>query len=110
MPVNLKTFLREAKKPPEKSRVEVRREKRRRRSDVSIAGQSDAAATIAPVGLFDHIEAESVRCNSTTGFLRAPQLTTTQRNALPAENGMLVYNTTDNKIQVYENGAWANLT
>ena len=101
--------MREAKKE-EKSRVEVRREKRRRRSDVSIAGQSDAAVTIAPVGLFDHIEVESVRCNSTTGFLRTPQLTTTQRNALAAENGMLVYNTTDNKFQGYQNGAWVNLT
>ena len=36
-------------------------------------------------------------------------MTTTERDALTAANGMIVYNTTDNKFQGYENGAWANL-
>ena len=36
-------------------------------------------------------------------------MTTTQRDALTAANGMIIYNTTDNKFQGYENGAWANL-
>jgi hypothetical protein len=47
-----------------------------------------------------------------TAFSTAVQLasmTTTQRNALSAANGMLIYNTTDNKFQGYENGSWANL-
>ena len=47
-----------------------------------------------------------------TAFSTAVQLasmTTTQRNALSAANGMLIYNTTDNKFQGYENGGWANL-
>jgi hypothetical protein len=35
--------------------------------------------------------------------------TTTERNALTPENGDIIYNTTDNKFQGYENGAWANL-
>jgi hypothetical protein len=34
---------------------------------------------------------------------------TTQKNALTAVNGMLVYDSTLNKFQGYENGAWANL-
>ena len=38
-----------------------------------------------------------------------PRLTTTQRNALTAVNGMIIYNSTDNKFQGYENGGWANL-
>jgi hypothetical protein len=38
-----------------------------------------------------------------------PRLTTTQRNALTAVNGMVIYNSTDNKFQGYENGGWANL-
>ena len=36
-------------------------------------------------------------------------MTTTQRNALTAANGMIIYNTSDNKFQGYENGAWVNL-
>lgn len=36
-------------------------------------------------------------------------MTTTQRDALTAANGMIIYNTTDNKFQGYENGSWANL-
>ena len=41
--------------------------------------------------------------------LNLKSYTTTQRNALTAANGMVIYNTTDNKFQGYENGAWANL-
>lgn len=36
-------------------------------------------------------------------------MTTTERDALTAANGMIIYNTTDNKFQGYENGAWVNL-
>lgn len=36
-------------------------------------------------------------------------MTTTQRNALTAANGMMIYNTSDNKFQGYENGSWVNL-
>ena len=47
-----------------------------------------------------------------TVFANAVQLasmTTTQRNSLSAANGMIIYNTTDNKFQGYENGSWADL-
>ena len=43
------------------------------------------------------------------GAMLLGNLTTTERNALTAANGMVIYNTTDNKFQGYENGAWANL-
>ena len=43
------------------------------------------------------------------GAVLLGNLTTTERNALTAANGMIIYNTTDNKFQGYENGAWANL-
>lgn len=33
----------------------------------------------------------------------------TQRNAMTAVNGMIIYNTTDNVIQAYENGGWVDL-
>ncbi len=50
--------------------------------------------------------------SSATVFANAVQvasMTTTERNALTAANGMIIYNTTDNKFQGYENGSWANL-
>ena len=37
------------------------------------------------------------------------RLTTTERDALTAVNGMILYNTTLNKFQGYENGAWVSL-
>jgi len=38
-----------------------------------------------------------------------PSYTTTERDALDAVNGMILDNTTTNKLQAYENGAWANI-
>lgn len=43
------------------------------------------------------------------GFL-APQLTTAQRDLIQSPvNGQIIYNTTLNKFQGFENSAWANL-
>lgn len=39
-------------------------------------------------------------------YMQLPKLTTTQRDALSAVNGMVIYNTTTLSIQSYENGAW----
>lgn len=41
--------------------------------------------------------------------LRLPSFTTTARGSLSPGNGDVIYNTTDNKVQVYQNGAWINL-
>jgi len=46
---------------------------------------------------------------STTGSLLLPRMSSAERDALTAVNGMLIYNVTTNKFQGYENGAWANL-
>ena len=35
-----------------------------------------------------------------------PSMTTAERDALDAENGMIIYNTTTNAFNFYENGAW----
>ena len=40
---------------------------------------------------------------------RLANLTTAERDALIAANGDLIYNTTANRIQAYQNGAWINL-
>jgi len=44
--------------------------------------------------------------NSTSGALIVPRMTTTQRDALTPLNGMIIYNTTNNQFNFYENGAW----
>jgi len=43
---------------------------------------------------------------STTGALIVPRMTTTQRGSLPTVNGSIIYNTTDNEFNFYENSAW----
>jgi|TARA_B110000858_G_scaffold182040_1_gene221071 hypothetical protein len=45
----------------------------------------------------------------TSGPFRLPSFTTVQKNALSPINGDMVYDTTLNKAQVYEGGAWASL-
>jgi hypothetical protein len=41
--------------------------------------------------------------------LRLAQFTTTERNLLAAQNGDVIYNSSTNKFQGYENGSWVNL-
>jgi hypothetical protein len=36
-------------------------------------------------------------------------MTDTERNALTAANGDMIYNTTSNKIEAYQNGSWIEL-
>ena len=40
------------------------------------------------------------------GAFVAPQMTTTQRNAMSPANGWIIYNTTTNQMQGYINGSW----
>jgi hypothetical protein len=44
-----------------------------------------------------------------SNFVQFGKLTTAERDELTASNGMVIYNTTDNKFQGYENGSWVNL-
>ena len=43
---------------------------------------------------------------STTGALLLTRMTTAQRNALTAVNGMIIYNSTTTAFNFYENGGW----
>ena len=45
----------------------------------------------------------------TGGYTQFGSLTSTQRDALTAANGMVIYNTTNNKFEGYQNGGWINL-
>jgi len=42
-------------------------------------------------------------------YVQFGSFTTTERNLLVAANGMVVYNTTTNKFNGYQNGAWINI-
>ena len=44
-----------------------------------------------------------------SGYVIFGSYTTIQRNALTPQNGMVIYNTTDNKFQGYQNSSWINL-
>jgi hypothetical protein len=57
--------------------------------------------------VFDTIETKEVNVG---GLLTIPRLTTTQRNALTAVAGMLIYNTTSNKLNFYTGSGWEAVT
>lgn len=47
-----------------------------------------------------------VQIDSTTGCFKPPRMTTTQRDAIAAEAGDTIYNTTTNKHQGYDGSTW----
>lgn len=51
----------------------------------------------------------ALEIKSTTKSFMNARMTTTQRNALTAVNGMQIYNSTDDKLQVYAGGSWVDL-
>ena len=77
-----------------------------KRTDQVVAGSVNAATVFGEAANFG---AADVGALSLSDSFRVPTLTTTQRDALSASNGMLVYNTSTNKFQGYENGSWSNL-
>jgi len=66
----------------------------------SITGTGLGIGTATPAGALD--------VTSTTGGFIVPRMTTAQVAALTPVNGMIVYDTTLNKFQFYENGAWVS--
>jgi hypothetical protein len=69
-------------------------------------GQINAASFFGDTALLGTLEAGTVACST---IFTLPSLTTTERDALTAANGMLVYNTSTNTLQGYENGSWVNM-
>lgn len=64
------------------------------------------------VGVTGTLNAGTVSAGTITAsnFFRLPNLSQSQINALSAQNGAMVYNTTTGLPQVYQNGAWKNFT
>lgn len=48
--------------------------------------------------------------NTGLAYFGLPQMTTVQRNALTATNGFLIYNTTTEEGQIYQDSAWTHFT
>jgi hypothetical protein len=65
-----------------------------------------------PITTFSSVAVKEVSTNKNNG-LYVPQLTTNQRDAIPIANlekrGGIIYNTTDNVFQFFQNGNWINL-
>lgn len=77
-------------------------------SSAFVHGNSSQALGTSTIVLGDNIigtEANTVYLQT----LRLNPMTTVTKNAITAANGMVVYDSTLNKFQGYENGAWTNL-
>lgn len=63
---------------------------------------------VGSVGIGTSSPAASAKLDisSTTGALLVPRMTTAQRGALTAVNGMIIYNNDTDSFNFYENGAW----
>lgn len=72
---------------------------------VSQAGQSPDALPIPTTNNGSNVSALIELQSTTQGFLLS-RMTTAQRNALNPGNGLQIYNTTTNTLDVYINGAW----
>jgi len=65
-----------------------------------VIGEDSEVRTNSSVGL---------EISSTTKAILNSRMTTTERNALTAVNGMQIYNTSTDKLQVYAAGSWVDL-
>jgi len=69
------------------------------------------------IGTIDAVERLDVHGNSiirgnltvTDGLFNSPSFTTTGRDNLTPQNGSIIYNSTDNSFQGYQDGVWINL-
>jgi len=72
--------------------------------DAAIIGANTPAAITGTA-----ISGTSIAVTGVAGAMTLNTVTTTQRNALSAANGMVLYNSTTSKIEAYAGGAWVQL-
>ena len=61
------------------------------------------------IGTISPATSAKLELASTTGALLLTRMTTAQKNALTPVNGMVLYDSTLNQMQTYENGAWRHV-
>jgi hypothetical protein len=93
-------------------RVEELGEKNSYISALFIKSASDEENTWANVGIGTTSPQGALDVSSTKGGVIVPRISTLERDAptFIAVNGMIIYNTTTNKFNFYENGAWVTKT
>ena len=81
------------------------------RGNAIVSGQIDAASFRGSLVADDSTTIVDAVNNTITvgGFVQFGSYTTAERDALAASNGMVLYNTTTNKFQGYQNSVWINL-
>ena len=76
------------------------------RRDETTQGQQNAANFFGQTALVGAADIDTLAIGST---LRVANMTTTERNALTALPGMIIYNTTTNKLQAFESSSWVDM-
>ena len=74
--------------------------------DVSISQDLDCQ----DVGCRKVTATGEVKCSSTTSPFYPPVVTTSQRNSMTVTKGAMVFNSTTNKLNVYNGSAWEAVT
>lgn len=71
--------------------------------------KSDTGPYVISSASYTQIDAQDGVRVTGLGAFRLPNLTTAERDVVIAANGDMIYNTTDNKLQAYQNGVWINI-
>ena len=80
-------------------------------NDLNVTGSLNTVGSGTPE-IFSDNEIElnaGTRIQATTGPFQMLNATNAQRDALTPANGDMIYNTDDNRFQVYQNGTWLRL-
>ena len=79
----------------------------------NITSQSSGTPTLTSSADINMVTGASVTVSkngSSGGGFRVGNMTTSQRNALSAANGEIIYNTTNSQMEIYEHSAWHPMT